>query len=109
MEIETVNTLTEQCHAAIAALERAHTAPPIQFTQETDFAMRSIVAIRDLLIAQVRAGDNTARTALDQGNIALSIVVGLEYPAAGIMRENTVHARGALEQALGLLKDPKGF
>lgn len=103
MENESTSLFVEQCRAAIAALERAHTAPPIQFTQETDFAMRSIVAVRDMLIARLHSGDTAKHAALDQVNMALSIVVGLEYPAAGIARENTEHARGVLEQALGQL------
>ncbi len=106
MEIENASALQEQCCAAMAALERAHNAPPLQFTQEADAALRSAVALRDELIAQLRGGDAAARAALDSVNVALSIIVGLEYPAAGITRETTTHARAALEQALGYLKGP---
>ncbi len=96
--------MADECRAAIAALERAHAAPPFQFTRESDAALRSAVAVRDELIAQLEPGDATAHAALDQVNIALSIIVGLTYPAAGLPRETIQHARSALQTALGLLQ-----
>jgi hypothetical protein len=87
---------------AIAALERALGQPPTELTTQVDVAERSIARLRNRLIADQRAnpaGEDAGhrRPALDAANVALSLVAGVEYPAAGIQRT-------LLEQALKVLR-----
>ncbi len=102
-------SLIDQCQTAIEALERAETAPPLMVLREADLALRAAVNMRDTLIAQWRQGDLAAaarvRTALDRVNVALSLMVGLEYPSAGILRESAKQAHDLLSSLLdeGLL------
>jgi hypothetical protein len=89
--------------AAIATLERALDLPAAELTAEVDLAERSIARFRNRLIAELRAaptGDAARRLrgALDAANVALSLVAGVEYPAAGIQRT-------LLEQAVTVLRD----
>jgi hypothetical protein len=51
--------------------------------------------LRDELIAELRTSGR--RTGLDRVNAVLSLVVGLEYPAAGIQRNLIEQARDALQ------------
>jgi hypothetical protein len=88
--------------AAIKALERALGLPPAELTAEVDVAERAIARLRNRLIAKLRAapaGDDTRplRQALDAANVPLSLVAGVEYPAAGIQRT-------LLEQAVQVLR-----
>ncbi|MGN6699356.1 MAG: hypothetical protein ACTHMR_14470 [Thermomicrobiales bacterium] len=75
---------------------------PPQLGQEVDEIERTIVRLRDALIARLRqeqvSGADTARTrrALDPVNTALSLVVGVEYPAGGIQRKLLEQAGTAL-------------
>ena len=102
---QTISTsLADECRVAIASLERARAAPPSQFIDESTAALRSAVLVRDALIARLPAGDSAGRAALDQVNLALSLIVSLVYPAAGLIRENIDPARGALQSLLALLE-----
>jgi hypothetical protein len=75
---------------------------PPRLGQEVDEIERTIVYLRDALIARLRqeqaSGADTARTrrALDPVNTALSLVVGVEYPAGGIHRKMLEQAGAAL-------------
>jgi hypothetical protein len=65
-------------------------------------AERSIARFRNRLIAELRAapaGDDARRLrqVLDAANVALSLVAGVEYPAAGLQRT-------LLEQAVKVLR-----
>jgi hypothetical protein len=87
---------------AIEILERALDLPPAELTEQVDVAERAIARLRNRLIAELRAattGEDTRglRGALDAANVALSLVAGVEYPAAGIQRT-------LLEQAIDVLR-----
>jgi hypothetical protein len=91
--------------AAIEALEHALGLPPAELTAEVDVAERAIARLRNRLIAQLRAApseDDTRglRQALDAANVALSLVAGVEYPAAGMQRK-------LLDQALTVLRSAR--
>ena len=93
------------CRDAIARLDDALGLPPAQLGQEVDIAEREVARLRDRLIHQVRqeaATDAAARrrAALDKVNAALSLIVGVEYPAAGIQRTALEQARDTLRQVL---------
>lgn len=92
--------------AAIETLERALSLPPAELTAQVDVAERSIARFRNRLIAKLRAapaGDDARhlRAALNAANVGLSLVAGVEYPAAGIQRT-------LLEQAVHVLRDTPG-
>lgn len=87
---------------AVEALEQALDLPPAELTEQVDVAERAIARLRDRLIAELRAAPHGSdlhdlRQALDSANVALSLVAGVEYPAAGIQRT-------LLEQALTVLR-----
>jgi hypothetical protein len=92
----------EELMAAIEALERALGLPPAELTAEVDVAERAIARFRNRLIAELRVaptGDDAGhrRQALDAANVALSLVAGVEYPAAGIQRKLLEQAREVLQ------------
>ncbi len=92
----------EQCRAALAALERAIPAPPIQLSQEVDTAQRFVVNARDALIERLRR-EGTAQDGarikdlLGRLNTALSLMASSEYPASGIQRKPVEQARDLLK------------
>ena len=95
----------EQCKAAVASLDRLLEIAPYPRFQELDGAERAIVRLRDGLIERLRQEDASAevprlRALLERANIAISAVVGIEYPAAGIRRQLLEMARDALQGAL---------
>ena len=84
-------------------LEQALSLPPLDLGQEVDQAERRIVRLRDALIEALRAQSSSPdaprwRTALEQVNAALSLVAGVEYPAAGIQRKLLEQARDSLRR-----------
>ncbi len=97
--------LIEECRAGAAALERAIELPPLQLSQQADVAERAIVSARNRLIDRLRQHGDSPRaaawhSALDELNIALSLVVSGEYPAAGVQREPLEQARDILRSIL---------
>jgi hypothetical protein len=95
----------EQCQAAVASLDRLLEASPYPSFQELDLTERVIVRLRDGLIERLRQDNASAeaprlRGLLEQANIAISAVVGVEYPAAGVRRELLEMARDALKGGL---------
>jgi hypothetical protein len=94
--------LNDLCTQARTMIAQALQQQPPQLGQEVDEIERTIVRLRDALITRLRqeqaAGADAARTrrALDPVNTALSLVVGVEYPAGGIHRK-------LLEQAATVL------
>ena len=89
---------------AIDALDRAIPEPAAQLKQDVDVAEQAIAALRDCLIHDLRQAPNGSdaprrRQALDQANIALSLVVGVEYPSGGIQRKQLEQARDVLCRA----------
>lgn len=94
----------DDARTAVETLERALDLPPAELTAEVDVAERAIARLRNRLIAELRAapaGDDTARRrqALDAANVALSLVAGVEYPAAGLQRKLLEQARDVLTGA----------
>jgi hypothetical protein len=85
----------ELARSCLAQLEDALGRPPDQLGEEVDQVERELAALRDQLIAELRTSGR--RTGLDQVNAVLSLVVGLEYPAAGIQRNLVAQARDALQ------------
>ena len=87
-------------------MDAASEKPPAELSTMVDAVERDIVALRDVLIERVRHGTRAARDApdaaslLEQLNIALSLVIGLEYPAAAVERELLGQARGLLQDVL---------
>lgn len=84
----------ELARGCLAQLEDALARPPEQLGEEVDRVERDLAALRDDLIAELRTSGR--RAGLDQVNAVLSLVVGLEYPAAGIQRNLIEQARDAL-------------
>jgi hypothetical protein len=104
MEHEDLSLLANHCRTAIEGLERAQEAPPLMVLREADLVQRAVVDMRDLLIERLRQDDTAAaarwRAALDRINVALSLIVGLEYPMGGIPRESAQQAREVLKSLL---------
>ena len=91
--------LAQSC---IQQLENALGRPPAELGEEVDRVERELAVLRDRLIERLRATADVAagarqRAVPEQVNAALSLVVGVEYPARGIQRQ-------LLEQACNALK-----
>jgi hypothetical protein len=84
----------ELARRCLSQLEDALGRPPDQLGEEVDQVERDLAALRDQLITELRTSGR--RSGLDQVNAVLSLVVGLEYPAAGIQRNLVEQARDAL-------------
>jgi hypothetical protein len=89
------------CQESVAALEHALQVTPAELTEQVDVAERVVVRLRDSLIEWVRRdGSSVQRTrwlsALQRVNAALSLIVGVEYPAAGFQKSLLVQARDTL-------------
>src|SRR5690348_15011135 len=95
------STLTACLQTALDAIDRAIGEPPAELKQDVDVAERAIADLRDCLIRELRqASPDTdtrrRRDMLDQANVALSLVVGVEYPSGGIQRKVLEQARDVL-------------
>lgn len=92
--------VTDVCQAAIEALERGLQVPPMEVAEELCVAERAVVKLRDRLIDQLRrdpgAAEPVVRSMLDRVNVALSLIVGAEYPSTGIQRQPLEAARDIL-------------
>ena len=89
------------CREAIQLLSDAIDKPPTELKAEVDEAERAVVALRDELIERWRATSAVdVRQALDSANVALSLIVGLEYPMGGLQRGMLDEARTVLQSAL---------
>jgi hypothetical protein len=105
--------LAVQGQQAVEMLQQAlHLSPP-QLGNEVDDVERAVARLRDALIHHLRHDHMSAavprwRAALERINAALSLIVGVEYPAAGVQRSAIEQARDALAQVLadGLLAEP---
>jgi hypothetical protein len=86
---------------AMRLLQDALRKPPTELKSEVDDAERAVVALRDELIERLRqAPTDAVRAALEQVNVSLSLIVGLEYPLGGLQRQMLDQARTALERAI---------
>lgn len=79
---------------ALAALDRALEDRPDKVYDDLVEAVRCLVGLRAELTAKRRAGDAGDR--LERCNAILSMVVGGEYPLAGIRKERVQKARDEL-------------
>jgi len=105
-------TLAGLCRKAIELIEQAQQEQPRRLSEDVDESERAVVRLRDRLIGHLRedsASNGGARwhTALNHVNAALSLVVGIEYPAGGIQRDMLKQAADTLQALLddGLLDD----
>ena len=95
----------DQSGEATATLEQLLVIRPHLRYQEVDVAERAIVRLRDNLIDQLRQENSETearrlRTKLERLNVAISLIVGVEYPAAGIQQQLLDQAYDALKEAL---------
>src|SRR5690349_14647862 len=95
-------TADQLCREALRLLEDALQKPPAELKAEVDVAEAAVADLRDELISRLRAGDSSVRSPLDDVNVALSLLVGVEYPAGGIQRQLVQQAQTAL-QSSGIL------
>ncbi len=91
---------------AVAALDRALSGKPAEEKETVDVAERAVVHLRDALIEQLRnqsesSVDPTCRQKLDQVNMAISLIGGVEYPAEGPQRKPLEQAREVLQSLKG--------
>jgi hypothetical protein len=103
----------ELCRDCVALLDDALSRPPTELSREVDRVEQQLAGLRDHLIDQWRNERKTAtaaqgRAALDTVNAALSLVVGVEYPAAGVQRGLLRQARAALHALLDGRLDADG-
>ncbi len=103
---ERAGTFTEHAREAIELLTKALDESPERVGEDVDIAERHIAWLRDRLIDALRndAAEASAsggrREALGRVNVALSLVVGVEYPLAGIHRGPMKQARDVLQQVV---------
>lgn len=93
------------CREAIELIERARQEHPRQLSEDVDEAERAVVRLRDELIDRLRAAAQPGALAsiqpsLKAVNAALSLIVGVEYPAGGIHRKLLEQAGAALSDLL---------
>ena len=92
----------ERCREAIALLREGREQPGPRLIELTDSAEREVIAVRDELIQRLRAASDPAgQTALEQINVALSVLASVEYPGE-LDRKHVDTAVGQLE---GLIRD----
>jgi hypothetical protein len=87
------------CRMAAAALEHALQDEPGKIYADLAEAVRCLVRLRDELIAEQHASAN--RGDLDRCNAILSMVIGSEYPLAGIRRDRVQQALQELSALCG--------
>ncbi|MFZ0613845.1 MAG: hypothetical protein WAM73_16520 [Desulfobacterales bacterium] len=89
---------------SVSAMDAAVATDSAKIKTEAEAAEERIVTLRDHLIEHLRqdvAGKAaTLRPLLDQVNMALSLIVSIEYPAGGIHREALTEAREVLSGSL---------
>ncbi len=101
--------LVLRCREAIETIEVVLNKPPRERGQAVDFGERATVRLRDCLIEQYRQSEDAPeraniRYALEQANIALSLITGVEYPGAGIQEKPMQEARDLLKALLPTLE-----
>ena len=91
-------SIADQCRAATEKIERAMAKHGREFIREMDEVERMIVQLRDTLIDRLRRdeADGPNHAALERINNALSMIIGLEYPIAGIRRDTLEQVRNTL-------------
>jgi hypothetical protein len=98
-------TLAAQCQQAVDRLKQALHEPPSCLGKDVDAVEQIVTRLRDRLIHRLHhAGSSPEATrwqaALERINAALSLIVGVEYPIAGIRRSAIAQASATLAQVL---------
>lgn len=96
------DSLTERCRQIAEELDRAAQHDPREIEKELDDVERELVRLRDELIIQRRREDSAAASAPGQTklahiNVALSLVIAVEYPVTSIQRTALKQARDVLK------------
>ena len=89
----------DRCRAAVAALDRALDDRPDQIYHDFAEVLRCLVQLRTELTARRRGGEPGDR--MERCNAILSMVIGGEYPLAGLRRDRLQKARDELASLLG--------
>jgi hypothetical protein len=100
MPSEDKPSFTKRCRQIAEELERSATLHPREIQKKIEQIERALVTMRDELILHCRQEAATAapmQAQLEQVNVALSLVVAVEYPVTSIQRS-------ALKQSHELLK-----
>ena len=100
MPSEDKPSFTQRCRQIVDELERSATLHPREIQKKIEQIERQLVTMRDQLILHCRQEDGAAgptQAQLEQVNVALSLVVAVEYPVTSIQRS-------ALKQSHELLK-----
>jgi hypothetical protein len=97
-----ITTLTELCQHAIDLLQTSLKQKPSELKEEVDQAERTVVQLRNRLIDMLRQDSTSTdaqqrRSALNDINAALSLIVGTEYSVGGIHRNHLEQAQRLLE------------
>ena len=88
----------DHCRAAVAALNRALDDRPDKIYHDLAEVVRCLVQLRTQLTARRREGEPGHR--LERCNAILSMVIGGEYPLAGLRRDRLHKARDELASLL---------
>ncbi len=95
------DTLRRLCMEALQNMETVLAAKGRERYQVVDYGERALSQLRDCLIMELRKGEGPQsarlRTLLNQVNTALSLVVGVEYPGAGIQEKLLAQARDIVQ------------
>jgi len=96
-------SLIQLCQQANAALNEGLRAGPEQQAEPIARAERTVNRIRDALIEQLRRRQaeedmSAQRRNLDEVNISLSLMAGVEFPAGAIHKKKLRQARKVLKQ-----------
>jgi hypothetical protein len=86
---EDKHSFIQRCRQIAEKLEHAATLHPRELLEEIDQIERELVGVRDDLILHCREQNGAAgpmRAKLEQLNVALSLVVAVEYPVTSIQR-----------------------
>lgn len=94
-------SLAQLGREAVRSIEQGLDLPPLQLGEEVDVAERIVSRMRDRLIDALRRDTERPdaprlRHALERVNVAISLLVGIEYPAAGIQLRPLEQARDVL-------------
>jgi len=96
------NSFTERCRQIAERLDRSAERPPREIEKAMDEIGSELARLRDDLIVQCRTHSDSglAQRRLEYVNVALSLVVAVEYPATSVQRSALKQARETLENLL---------
>ncbi len=90
----------DRINKIISKLEDARNRPVAELERDLDEAQLLIVELRDSLIERLRRDERNGelRNCLDRSNLALSMIIGLEYPLGGFHREKIKQAEKVVKE-----------